>query len=139
MLRVRRALRPIDIEACHRLHRETLPDDALPASPETCWWVATLDGAHVAFAAAQFEPSEALVFLSRCGVQESARGQGLQRRLIKAREKWAESTGALKVVTYTALENAQSANSLIGSGYRLFVPQWYWAGAEVNYWIKNLK
>jgi len=67
-----------------------------------------------------------------------ARGQGLQRRLIRVRELAARKAGMLAIVTDTHRENHASSNSLMAMGYRLYTPHTKWAFNDGLYWRKKL-
>jgi len=105
------------------------------------WWLAYSedDGKPVAFAGIQ--PSKQFPrstgYLCRSGVLKPHRGQGLQRRLIYARELFARRVGWNYTVTDTT-DNVASANSLISAGYKLYKPTQPWAFATSLYWIKEL-
>lgn len=78
-------------------------------------------------------------YLCRVGVAFNARGQGLQKKLIKIREKWARKQGYEWVITDTAPDNPASSNSLISCGYKLWIPKRKWAEyAPALYWRKIL-
>lgn len=76
-------------------------------------------------------------YMKRCGVTRPFRGQGLQRRFIRAREAHAKKNGIKRMVTDTT-DNVQSSNSLIRAGYRLYEPQKPWAFSNSLYWYKDL-
>jgi GNAT superfamily N-acetyltransferase len=114
--RIRRAAE--DEEAtCEALFVRFFPGCLAP-SPASVWWVG-VDAADeiVAFASARIIDDGSCIFNS-CGVLREHRGQGLQRRLIRARVSWARRQGCPFAVTYTAADNAASANSLIACGFR---------------------
>lgn len=77
-------------------------------------------------------------FLSRAGVLPGARGHGLQKRLVRARERNARGFGVSRMVTYTSLDNVQSSNNLIKSGYRLYVPPYEWGIKNGLYWERMI-
>jgi GNAT superfamily N-acetyltransferase len=77
-------------------------------------------------------------YLCRAGVLESHRGRGLQKRLIRVRERKARKLGWTHVVTDT-YENPASANSLIKCGFRSYLPRNPWGAKGVAYWIKRLR
>jgi GNAT superfamily N-acetyltransferase len=77
------------------------------------------------------------IYLCRSGVLEEHRGNGLQVRLLRARETWARKTLATVMVTDTT-GNFASANSLIKAGYRLYQPEEPWAFPNSLYWKKKL-
>ena len=116
----------------------------------TAWWVVfDEDGAPVAYAGAMlWEPDDA-VYLHRAGVLPRARGLGLQRRMIRVRERWGRANNARAAYTYTAATNTVSANNLIRCGYRLWTPS-HWGGsrnptrADADgiawlYWLRTLE
>lgn len=101
------------------------------------WWVAFRDGEPVGFCGVQrarTEPGSA--YLSRAGVLQSARGNGLQRRFLRCRERWARDQGMEAAITYTLPTNYPSMNNLIASGYRTCAGSYL--GSDVVYWRKRL-
>jgi len=117
-----------------------LPYDEPRAVTGDVWWIAYQDGNPVAFAALRVLPpgdDTSPCYLSRAGVLPNARGQGLQKKLIRARVQYAKKRGAPIVITDTA-DNPHSANSLIAEGFRMYNPSQRWALPNSNYWYKNL-
>ena len=106
------------------------------------WWIAwDPKGNPVGFAGAKLidqGPNYQIAYLIRAGVSPSARGHGLQRRLINCRVNWAKKQGAKAAITYTLYNNHTSSNNLIKSGFHLYYPEVGWVGDEVLYWWKNL-
>jgi GNAT superfamily N-acetyltransferase len=76
-------------------------------------------------------------YLSRSGVLPCWRGQGLQKRMIRIREKHARSRGYTWLISDTT-ENPPSANSLARLGYQMFEPTKPWALEKSLYWRKKL-
>lgn len=132
-----RICRTTNIELCNELHRELLPGDDLYDSEGAAWWLAYDGDKPVAFAAAKLVAGGS-VFLARAGVRRCARGRGLQRRLIRVRERWARAQGATSAVTYADRLNAPSINSLVGAGYRAFDPAEEWGSDSCVYFLKDL-
>lgn len=102
------------------------------------WWIAEEDGQCVAFAG--YAPSQQwanTIYLCRAGVIPVARGQGLQKKLIRARLQHAKRHGAEWAVTDTR-RNPASANSLIACGFRMYTPQHPWGFTDACYWRKSL-
>jgi GNAT superfamily N-acetyltransferase len=60
-------------------------------------------------------------YLNRCGVSFDHRGHGLQRRLLRCRERRARRNGWRYCITDTT-DNLASANSLIKAGSTLYRP-----------------
>lgn len=93
---------------------------------EKCW---------VGFAAARalrhwsYDPRwRETAFLSRVGVKPSARGQGLQKRLIDRRVAWARDEGFERIVTYVGWGNTASIRSLVQRRFLPYIPSYHWAG-----------
>jgi hypothetical protein len=103
------------------------------------WWLVFEGRFPVAFAGlALYYPTRG--FLIRAGVLPSARGNKLQQRLIRVRDRAAKRFGLVRNVTYTdsvGLSGTKSSNNLIECGYRLFKPEqeeepgWLW-------WFKDI-
>lgn len=87
----------------------------------------------------ELSSSPGVWFLCRAGVLEAYRGKGLQKRMIRLRLRYAKAHRGKLAITYTTKENFASANSLISCGFRLYDPEWAWAGREMLYWQKDLK
>lgn len=125
-----------------RLHKLTFGNTATLTKKDIqkgyAWLVYTRENEAVAFALACPAVTTPFGFyLSRVGVLEPYRGQGLQRRLITVRERKAKSLGKTVSITDTTF-NVPSANSLIRSGYLLYKPDFPWAFPETLYWRKTL-
>jgi GNAT superfamily N-acetyltransferase len=106
------------------------------AQPGAEWWIAEREGQLVGFGGAKLWEPDGRVFLCRAGVAPEARGQGLQKRLIRVRVAWARKVGATGCYTYT-IDNPASQNSLIACGFRTFSPSYAWGGSEAIYWFRD--
>jgi GNAT superfamily N-acetyltransferase len=131
---VRRA-RDEELDEILALDSRTLPE--APPAPDSEWWGAWLDDELVGYAGARMLETGAY-YLSRAGVTPPYRGHGIQKRLIRCRVRRAWQLFAPRVVTYTVVYNAPSANSLISCGFRVYYPATAWAGDDVIYWRKRL-
>lgn len=140
MVKFRRVnLTPELKQKLHKMQKICLPHDA-PYFPEIAkYWAGFDQGEPVAFCiiAPSMRWSDT-VYLARAGVLPSHRGQGLQRRMITIRERWARRNGFVWAITDTA-ENPASANSLMSLGYRMFDPSKPWALDYSLYWRKKLR
>lgn len=76
-------------------------------------------------------------YLKRVGVLKEARGHGLQKRLLRVRERKARKLGWFTLLTDTT-DNPPSANSLIAGGFKIFDPSYRWAFGHSIYWKKEL-
>jgi GNAT superfamily N-acetyltransferase len=67
----------------------------------------------------------------------SHRGQGVQKRLIRARIRQARALGWNWLITDTYL-NPASANSLIATGFKMYEPSQPWGAKQTLYWRLKL-
>ncbi len=74
----------------------------------------------------------------RSGVLRLARGHGLQRKMLRLRERFAKKAGCTSICTYVSIENPHSANNLIKCGYLVYNPEWRWGGDEYLYIQRTL-
>jgi len=106
------------------------------------WWlVRNEQGKPLAFAGirpAIMDCHKGMAYMVRSGVIKSKRGQGIQKKLIKARINLARRMGFSAVVTYVMDWNLASANSLIGCGFKLYKPKVAYYGKDVFYFRKVL-
>lgn len=122
----------------HKMQRVCLPHDRPYFPNRGTYWIGYDRGEPIAFCIVA--PSLRwgdTVYLARAGVMPSHRGQGLQKRMILIRERWARRNGYTWAITDTA-ENPASANSLITRGYRMFDPSDPWGLDYSVYWRKKL-
>lgn len=128
-----------DIKHCLLwMQKAVLPHDDVRQLKTDVWWIAYQDGNPVGFASLRLVSGGDIGYLSRAGVLPVARGQGIQRKLIRARVQHARRAGASCVVTDTT-DNPPSSNSLISEGFRMYSPAYAWANPSSCYWIKNFK
>lgn len=126
-------------ERLRALHKRTLPSDRPPTWSDGWWWIAFDDaGEPVGFCGLQ--PSVRwldCIYLCRAGVVPSARGKGLQRRLISVRLRFARAMGMRWAVTDT-FENPASSNNLIRCGFMLYEPSRPWGYKGALYWRRKV-
>lgn len=121
------------------LHAQCMPEDPLPDLHDGFWWLASIGNAAVGYAG--LHPSRRFMdvgYLCAAGVLPIARGHGLQRRLIRVRERKAKSLGWSWLVTDTIPANPASSNTLIRCGYRTYWPENPWRGSGAIFWRKRL-
>jgi GNAT superfamily N-acetyltransferase len=102
------------------------------------WWLVLFGQEPVAFAGmtkSTIGPNAG--YFKRSGVLAPHRGNGLQLRLIRAREAQAKRNGWKRIVTDTT-GNVPSSNTLIRAGYKLFEPDYRWCFEHSLYWTKTL-
>jgi GNAT superfamily N-acetyltransferase len=121
-----------------RLQQECLPGATIWPLEGTFWWIAKGEnGDPVGFAGLYVENHDyGQGMLCRAGVVRAARGLGLQRSLIKVRERKARQLGLTRLTTYTVDDNSYSMNNLIACGYRAYQPPKGWATEGAVYWQK---
>lgn len=118
------------------VHSEIMPQDNLP-DPALFWLVWNQDYDPVGYCCLSIVDSE-IVFMSLCGLFPEARGNGLQRRMLTVREKWARRKGYKIVITYALRDNPYSYENLIKRGYMLYEPEYPWVDGNVYYFRKYL-
>lgn len=128
-----------DIETIRELDAKLIgPDAATPVLEDHVWWLAYVDGRVAGYAGLRVCKTEGgYGFLARAGVLREHRGQGLQRRLIRVRDREARRLGLRRSITYTSQRNYASANNLISCGYRLYDPQYRFGVKDAMYFIKE--
>ncbi len=121
------------------MHAKVFDDTAPQIEPgEGHWWIAWMGDEPAGFAGLLLSKTPETGYLHRSGVLPPHRGNGLQVKLIRAREAKARELGLKRMVSDTT-DNIPSANSLIRAGYRLFSPVSKWAfGDDSLYWQKAL-
>ncbi len=123
----------------HWLQLEILPMDVPAATDQGHWWVVLKDGQPVGFAGLyQSSTWSDAGYLCRSGVLPLARGQGLQKRLLRVREIKGRSLGWKWLITDTT-SNPASANSLINRGFKMFEPSRPWGLPTACYWKKEIR
>jgi GNAT superfamily N-acetyltransferase len=126
-------------ELLYVLQLEVLPVDKPADTTKGYWWILYDGVTPVGFAG--LHPSSqwgGTGYLARAGVVKDYRGKGLQKRLIRVRERKARALGWSHLVTDTC-GNPASANNLIACGYRMYEPRTPWGIETTVYWIKRLK
>lgn len=133
-----RICRVTDYRAAAAMDLQLFPHDEPIDDPENHVWFVGYDASEpICYASLKLVDGGAAAFLSRCGVLDSHRGLGLQKRLIRARERAAKALGATALITYTVTANPASINSLISCGFKAYFPSFPWAGHEVVYFRKK--
>jgi len=102
------------------------------------WWLTWLADECVGYAGLRASRQWAETgYLCRAAVAPKHRGNGLQKRMIRARLAHAKRIGWTHCVTDT-VENPASSNSLIATGFKLYEPAKPWAFKNSLYWIRKL-
>jgi len=129
-----------DLDVVHAIHEKCFPLDDMYRSKKydsIYWLVTNANRRKVGFAQLTVY-DRSIVFMSRSGLLECARGVGLHYRLIKVRENWARKRGYRTMITYTMKDNLKSFCSLIRYGYEIYTPEYQYAGKDIYYFRKEL-
>lgn len=103
------------------------------------WWLALVNSKEVGFAG--MVPSQRVKsagYLCASGVLPGYRGNGIQKRLLRARIAQARKYGWTELRTETINNNPASANALIACGFRCFIPEKVWGSPYAVYWRKAI-
>jgi GNAT superfamily N-acetyltransferase len=122
------------------LQKKCLPFDS-PFNTTTGWWWIVYDSLNLPCAFGGLVPSVRwgdTGYLCRAGVLSGYRGQGIQKKLIRARVRQARALGWRWLITDTYL-NPASSNSLITCGFKLFEPSKPWGATGTLFWRLKLK
>lgn len=117
------------------------PGDDKITTAGSLWWIAWHGKKPVAYAGlrlCQAEQNLGLAFLCRAGVVPEHRGRGLQKRLIRTRERAARRLAVSELITYCVPWNCASINSLVACGYTFYRPETKYGGAGSVYLRKVL-
>lgn len=119
------------------LNEEIFPEDKLTLDEKTVAWVVMDDkGQYVAFCTAR-KLINGILYMDRGGVMPKFRKQGIHRKLITARERFAKKHGYDKVITYVMKDNYASLFTLVRCDYKMYTPEYKYAGENVIYLIKD--
>ena len=124
-------------ETIAKLHRLTLGAGCPFPYLSGHWWLVFSKDAPVGFAGMKETTHGGAGYLCRAGVLRAHRGHGLQRKLIRVRERQAVANGWTQCCSDTS-DNPISANNLIACGYRIFNPAKPWGFRHTIYWRRTL-
>jgi RimJ/RimL family protein N-acetyltransferase len=99
------------------------------------WWVVLDNGNIIAYCGCLY--SYSICIFVRAWVHYDYRGKGLHGKMIKSRINAAKKN-CKSVITYTTHDNSASANNLIKNGFKLYIPEYLYAGEEMIYFKKNI-
>ena len=120
------------------LQIETLPGDTPIDVSCGAWWIVYFDGNPAGFCSIKRSSRWSNAgYLCRAGVLRKFRGNGLQKKLIAVRLRYAKREGWGWAISDT-YNNPASTNSLISCGFRMYIPTYKYAGEGTIYWRKKL-
>ncbi len=115
------------------LDKRLFPEDDPPHYEGQHWFLGTHRGDVACYAGYRLVDDGKTAFLTRAGVSPSYQGQGLQKKLIKARLRHAKEQGATQALTYVIHDNTASLNSLIKVGFSFYEPEEPYEGGPFLY------
>lgn len=128
-----------NIDLVKGLLKEIFPSDEIDvAENDQLWIVWNEEKSPVGFCSLR-PLEEGIAYLNWAGLLDEAKGQGLHKRMIRARESWAKKNNYKQIITYTTVSNIQSARNLLKTKYELFLPEYAWAGENYLYFQKDIK
>lgn len=113
---------PDDTEIVQRLDRKIFEGDTPVHMPGSFWWILYANDEPVGFAGVRIIEGGESGYLYRAGILPQYRGKGLQKRLIRVREKWCRKQNLKSCVTYVLPNNTASLNNLLRVGYVSYKP-----------------
>lgn len=126
-----------NIDLVRGLHQEIFPEDYKDFTEGDQHWIVWDEGRPVGFCS--LRPLDyGIVFLNWAGLLREAQGKGLHKRMIRVRERWCRANNKESIITYTTVDNIQSARNLLKLKYELFLPEYPWAGKNFLYFHKKL-
>jgi GNAT superfamily N-acetyltransferase len=105
-----------DMRAKTLLHTVPLTEQELR---DGVWWIVTDEEGPCAYAGVWLNEDGAVDMLSS-GVLPRARGNGLQRKLLRHRIRWGRRAGFECFTTYCATHNWRSMNNIVSVGFRIW-------------------
>lgn len=134
----------IRIERCHdeefikSLHKEIFPVDELYTTDnKVVHWIALDSNNECAGFCTLSIVRNSYGFLARAGIKRKFRGNNLQCRFIRVREKFLKSLNLTKMITYTKKDNIPSCVNLQKCNYFMYAPVYSYADNDCIYWIKE--
>lgn len=120
------------------IHLICLPDDDVLEPDEGYWWGVYYGASLAGFCAMRRSSRWSDTgYLWRSAVLHEHRGNGLQKRMIGVRERFARQLGWAYMLSDTN-DNPASANSLIACKYKMYNPSAPYGVDTTCYWIKKL-
>jgi len=132
-------VRSVEWDSAKAVHLMSMPADPFEFDDSTRLWLAWDDDQPIGYATLNVYNDEdgPYGYLKGCGVIPIARGQGVQKRLLRAREAYLRRSGCHTSITDTVHDNPPSMCSLISMGYRPYIPGYEWKEGYAVYWRKS--
>ncbi|WP_024516873.1 GNAT family N-acetyltransferase [Bradyrhizobium sp. Tv2a-2] len=104
------------------------------------WWLARSAHNHIVGMAGMvpfFERDDGIGYFKRTYVVEGARGRGIQRLFMAAREAKAKEVG-YRLLVSEAFENPHSERNFLAFGFETFIPEQPWGKPGSTYFRKRI-
>jgi GNAT superfamily N-acetyltransferase len=135
MYKIRKTLRFEDIIILNNL---IFPCDPLEIDEKSRAWLVSHKDKPAGFCTMRML-DDGIAFMDRGGILDEHRGNGIHKRLIKVRERYARSQQCNCIITYVMADNYASLFTLIRHDYKMYEPDYAYAGSKgVIYLIKEL-
>lgn len=128
-----------DIELIKRMNEIIFPGEPLNVASNTYHWIARDNetGKPIGFCSCS-DIGHGTIFLSRAGVLRKYRGRGLQKKFIQIRERFCKYNEKTTIITYVSEDNYPSFVNLIKMNYKIYIPEWQYAGQGFFYFKKSV-
>lgn len=124
----------------NELNAKHFPSNPITNTHNKTFFLAKMGKTVVGWCALTIHPYEKAE-IYRTGVLEEFRNQGIKKKMVRAMERYAVKQGITLMTSYCSTDNMESANSLISSGYKMYMPDVYDEGDHRDWicWRKRLK
>lgn len=121
------------------IHKACFPYDQFYDHEGNHYWIAYIKHNHepIGFCIGT-DIGDKTMFLSRAGILLKWRGNGLHRRLIKVRERFAKKNNFECIITYVKSNNPESFSSIIKLRYEAYEPECKYGTTNSIYFKKSL-
>lgn len=128
-----------DYDLIRQLRNEIFPEDKkeLPLDDNDICWILWMESGKYMYPSGfavlrplSIDKEGGYAYMNMAGLVKSARGKGLHKKLINVRLNYCRRNNIKMVITYVVNDNLASANSLINKGFRLYEPEYAYAGKK---------
>jgi len=135
--KIKKAFSMNELSNVFYLNSIIFPMDDLDDLGDNYYWLAWKNKEPVGFACIKIL-DHGIGYMTRGGILDDHRGKGLHTRLIDARVKYAKKHKLKHLITYTVTDNVYSMVSLARRGFKIYNPEFAYAGDNVTYLIYSL-
>ena len=128
-----------DLAEVVNLNSIIFPQDLLDVSENVSAWIIYNADKHAVGFCTASNLGHGILFLSRAGLLPEHTGNGLHRRSIRHRISYARRYRYSVIITYVRKDNWTSFCNLIREGFKLYEPEYDYAGKDFLYLMYELK